>query len=360
MDVREINNKEVWEKFILECDEKTFLSSWNWGEFQKMMGNKIWRLGIYNKEQRTINNEQLISVALVIKVIAKRGTFLFLPHGPASAKATAGKPNIRYEILKRLLEELKKIAKEEKASFIRISPIWERNEENINLFKELGFREAPIHMHPEATWELNITPSEEELLIGMRKTTRYLIRLAQKNKEIEIIKSENLEDIEKFNSLYQATVDRHHFFPFSLNYLENEFLVFNKDNQISIFLGKYKDEIISSGIFVFWQNIAFYHHGASLLKYPKIPVSYLLLWEAIKEAKRRNCKLYNFWGIAPIISNLKFQISNLRHPWAGLTLFKMGFGGYKKEYVKTQDLVLNSKYWLTFLFEKLRKTKRGL
>jgi len=371
MKVREINNKDIWENFILDCDEKTFLSSWNWGEFNKMMGNKIWRLGIFE-------NNELFSVASVIKIAAKRGTFLFLPHGPVT-KYEIG--SMRHEVLKVLLEELKKIAQEEKASLIRISPIWERNEENIKVFKDLGFRDASIHMHPELTWELDITLPEDELLMNMRKTTRYLIRQAQKNKDIEISQSQKIDynpptsseapfrrvaggleshpalggwapDIEKFNDLYQETVDRHHFIPFSLEYLKNEFSAFNVDNKISIFFGKYKNEIISAGMFIFWQGIGFYHQGASSFKYSKIPVSYLLQWEAIKEAKNRGCKIYNFWGIAPTDSP--------RHPWAGLTLFKMGFGGYKKEYVKTQDLPLSLKYWLTYIFEKLRKQKRGL
>jgi len=192
----------------------------------------------------------------------------------------------------------------------------------------------------------------------MRKTTRYLIRQAQKNKDIEIIQSNQIDDVEIFNKLYQETVDRHHFVPFSFDYLKNEFSAFSKDNRVTIFLGKYKNEIVSSGIFIFWQNIGFYHHGASSLRYPKIPVSYLLQWEAIKEAKKRGCKIYNFWGIAPITSDLRPQNSD--HPWAGLTLFKMGFGGYKKEYVKTQDFPLSKKYWLNYIIEKLRKTKRGL
>jgi len=338
-----------------ECDEKTFLSSWNWGEFQKLMGNKIWRLGVFERDE-------LISVALIIRIVAKRGTFLFLPHVPSVASAKEGGPAVKYEILKTLLEELKKIAKAEKASFIRISPIWKRNEENIKVFKKLGFRDAPIHMHAEVTWELNISPSDEELLMGMRKTTRYLIRQAQKNKDIEIYQSpasakasagkQNLGDIEKFNNLYQETVDRQHFVPFSLDYLKNEFFAFQPDNQISIFFGKYKNEIIATGVFIFWSNFAFYHHGATSLKFPKIPVSYLLMWRGIQEAKRRGCQKFNFWGIAP--ENKK------NHPWAGLTLFKMGFGGSKKEYVKTQDLPLSKRYLLTFLFEKVRKTKRGL
>jgi len=340
MEVSEITNKDIWENFLLNCEEKTFLDSWNWGEFQKKMGNKIWRFGVFE-------NKLLFSVALVIKITARRGTFLFIPHGPVVKNGRE-----QFSTISTILEELKKITREEKASFIRIAPIWERNEENNKVFKDMGFKEASIHMHPELTWELDIKSPEEELLMNMRKTTRYLIRQAQKNKEIEIYQSQKLEDIEIFNKLYQEVADRHHFIPFPMDYLKNEFSVFNSDNQISIFLGKYKNEIISSGIFIFWQDIAFYHHGATSLKYPKIPVSYLLQWEAIREAKKRHCQTFNFWGIAPY--------ENPRHPWAGLTLFKMGFGGYKKEYLKTQDLPLSKKYWLTYLFEKLRKTKRGL
>jgi len=349
MEIKEITNKEIWENFLLECKEKTFLSSWNWGEFNKMMGNNIWRLGIYESEKLKAKSEKLIGVALVVKIVAKRGTFLFVPHGPNLKLKVKSE---KLKVLESLLAELKKIGKEEKVGFIRIAPTLERSEENIEIFGEIGFINAPIHMHPEVTWELDIKKPEEELLSKMRKTTRYLIRQAQKNSDIRIEQGLELRDIEKFNQLYQETVDRHHFVPFSLEYLKNEFLAFRDDNQVLIFLGKYKGDLISSGIFIFWQNIAFYHQGASSLRYPKIPVSYLLLWEAIREAKNRSCQKFNFWGIAP--ENLK------NHPWAGLTLFKIGFSGYKKEYVKTQDFPLSKKYWLTYIFEKLRKTKRGL
>ena len=366
MYILELNNKNIWENFLLECKEKTFLDSWNWGEFQKREGGKIWRFGIYD-------NEQLISVALVVKIKAKRGTFLFVPHGPNVNNQDTRNNN---QILETLTNKLKEIAKQEKAHFIRIAPIWERNEENIEFFKNFGFRNAPIHIHPEVTWELDIRPPEGELLMSMRKTTRYLIRQAQKNPDIEIVKTQNIEDLKKFNEIYQKTAQRHHFTPFSLDYLEKQFSSFLPDDQpirqrvrlrltrspqgcpectegqILIFLGKYKNEVVSSVVIVYWQNIGFYHHGASLSKYNKIPVSYLLQWEAIKEAKNRECQRYNFWGITPD--------DNKNHPWAGLSLFKKGFGGHRKDYVQTQDLPLSKIYYLTFIFEKMRKIKRGL
>jgi len=339
-EIKEIENKDEWERFLFNVEEKTFLQSWNWGEFQKAMGHKIWRFGLYK-------DDDLVAESLVIRIKAKRGTFLFVPHGPV----VLNKKDLE-SVLLSLMTELKKLARSQNCSFIRISPICERNNENIKIFEKIGFREAPIHMHPEVTWELDISPSEEELLAQMRKTTRYLIRQGLKNKDIQIYQSQKLQDIEVFNEIHQEVVKRHKFVPFSLNYFKKEFLCFRCDNQISIFFGKYRDEILASAIIVYWQGIGFYHHGASSLKYPKIPVSYLLQWEAIKEAKRRGCRLYNFWGIAP-------DNASRKHPWWGLTLFKKGFGGWRKEYVKTQDLVLDSRYWFNWIIEKLRKKKRG-
>jgi hypothetical protein len=84
MELREVINKDEWEGFLLSCAEKTFLQSWNWGDFNIKNGGKIWRLGIYNEGK-------LISVALIIKVLAKRGTFLFIPHGPVISESISGK-----------------------------------------------------------------------------------------------------------------------------------------------------------------------------------------------------------------------------------------------------------------------------
>ncbi len=364
--IKKIEKKEDWEMFLQKCEDKTFLHSWNWGEFQKKMGAKIWRLGVYD-------NNELLAVCFVVKIKAKRGTYLLVEHGPITKPKAKSQ---KLKLLKELLDYLRKIGIEEKAGFIRICPIWERNEENISIFRNLGFRQAPMHEHPEVSWVLPLNKTEDELLIDMRKTTRYLIRQALKNPDIEIKKSRNIEDVEIFYRLYQETVKREHFSPFSLNYLRNEFLAFSDDNQVNIFLGKYKNEVVSGAVIIFSQDSAFYHQGASLRKYAKIPVSYLLQWEAIKEAKDRGLKYYSFWGIADIDQNSKFKIftrssfakqnlwrarnSKFRgHPWKGLTLFKKGFGGRKEEYVKTQDFVISKKYYLNFIIERLRKIKRG-
>lgn len=337
LEIKEIQDKEFWENSLLNFKEKTFLNSWNWGEFNKLLGNKVWHLGVFQ-------DNKLEALALTIKIKAKRGTFLFVPHGPNILK------NESKDTIKELFKFLIKLAKVEKVDFIRIAPILERVPENIEIFKSLNFREAPLHIHPEATWELNIEAPLEKILGGMRKTTRYLIRKAEKDKSFRTFEKNDLKGLELFYKIYLETKERHKFVPFSFDYLKKEFLAFSNDNQISILLCAFNQEIVSGGIFIFWQERAYYHHGASSKKYLNLPTSYLLLWEAIKLAKQKNCKIFNFWGIAEDHSS--------SHPWRGLTFFKQGFGGEKKEYVKTQDFPLTFKYWLNYIVERVRKIKR--
>ena len=71
MEIRDIIDKNTWEDFLRSTEEKTFLQSWNWGEFNKKMGNKIWRMGLFE-------NEKLLAIALVSKIVARRGKFFLI------------------------------------------------------------------------------------------------------------------------------------------------------------------------------------------------------------------------------------------------------------------------------------------
>jgi len=345
MQIREITDKNIWEGFLQSCITKTFLQSWNWGEFNIKMGSKIWRLGVYN-------NEKLMAVTLVIKVLAKRGTFLFIPHGPIIDESLLLKD--KKAILELLIFQLKDTAKSENASFLRVSPLFFDNEENTNVFADVGFKPAPMHASAyEATWKLDIFPASIDLLHNMRKTTRYLIKKVSENPDVVIEKSVNQKDIEIYQKLTREVSKRQKFIPFSNEHIKNEFEIFNKDGEALFLFGKYKGEVVAGALIIFWGGVAFYHQAASLGKFSKLSIPYLLQWEAIKEAENRGCKVYDFWGFT---DPEKYS----KHPWAGPTLFKMGFGGYKEEYIKTQDYIISSGYWINYFIETMRKKMRGL
>lgn len=344
MNLKPITSKEEWEKFCSELAQEgqleTFLHSWNWGRLQEQLGSKIFRHGVYQ-------NNKLVAVSLAIKISARRGVFLHCPHGPLIAP-TADKK----ETLILLHKELTTVAAQENCHFIRISPILIKNADNQNIFQDLGFKNAPIHMHPELSWMMAINKPEDQLLQEMRKTTRYSIKKATKD-GVNIHTSRDPNDLDKFWQCYQDTVQRQNFTPFSKNYLAKEFATFNSDNQALFFLAEYENQIISAALIIIYQGSGFYHQGASIQKYAKIPASYLLQWEVIKELNKIGAQTYNFWGVSPE--------NQPKHPWAGLSLFKKGFGGYAREYLPTQDYIISPlRYYINFGIETIRKYKRGL
>jgi lipid II:glycine glycyltransferase (peptidoglycan interpeptide bridge formation enzyme) len=333
--VKEVSNKSEWEEFVLGLSPNTFLHSWSWGEMQKILGEKIIRFGVYD-------GEKLCGVALGITVSARRGHFLFCPHGPLAE-------NGKHELVISLLGALKEHAAKNNLLFLRVSPLEITNEENDSFYKKFGMRPAPMHVHAETMWILDIKLTEEELLKGMRKTTRNLVKRAERD-GVKIRISREKKDLETFEKLYTETADRENFVGFSRNFLDTEFEAFIVDNNVFFAFAEYQGDVISGALITAYGNTGFYHQGASTRKWPKIPGAYLLQWEIIRELKRLGKERYNFWGIAPA--------EDKNHPWAGLSLFKQGFGGYCENYVHAQDLPLRPAYWLTWLIEEIRRRKR--
>jgi lipid II:glycine glycyltransferase (peptidoglycan interpeptide bridge formation enzyme) len=268
-----------------------------------------------------------------------------VPHGPI-VKSEAYKTRV----IKELKTYLIGLGGGENAVFIRISPLFLKSEENFQIFRNLGFKDAPLHMmHPETTWILDISKDEETIMREMKKNHRNLIRRAEKD-GVTIEQGDSEEFLKIFYDIHLETVERHHFVPFSYEYIKAEIESFREDDRIKIFNARYEGKIISSAIIVFYGNEAFYHHGASSSEHAKVPSSYLALWEAIREAKRRGVGKFNFYGIVE---------DNPKHPWYGLSKFKKGFGGYEMNLVHCQDLPLDMRYKITYLVELIRKIKRG-
>ena len=94
---------------------------------------------------------------------------------------------------------------------------------------------------------------------------------------------------------------------------------------------------------------AVYHHGAS--DPSKIPAASAIQLAAIREAKKRGCARYNFWGIAPK--------EKKNHPWSGITAFKYGFGGTPESYVHAHDYPLSPAYAISYIIETVRRIRKG-
>lgn len=333
LSVLSVSSRTQWDEFLAAHCPGALFQSWLWGDVIAQPRTPVERLGLYD-------GPRLAGIMQLQKVAAKRGSFLHVRHGPVLATHSN-------EYWKEVVGALRKKAKEENVLFIRISPHIPDTAEHRKLLSSFGFSPAAIHaMDAEYCWILDITPPEEELLRGMRKTTRYEIKRAG-TLGVSVKVSTNPGDLGDFFNLYTHTFQRHGFVPHEG--IAEEFTVFSREGKSILLTGSYNGEITAAAIIVFHNNEAIYRHGASVPA--KVPVTYAIQWHAIQEAKRRGMKQYNFWGIAPE--------DKPEHPWKGITLFKTGFGGHAVQFVHAQDLPVSPLYVFPRTIETIRRMRKG-
>jgi len=280
---------------------KSFLQSDEWAEFQKRLGRNCF---------------DVQGIKVIEHKIALKKSFLYVPRVNIVGN------------FENFIKETRKIAKKENAVFLKLEPVgWQagyQKEIDENLLKKHGFKKSN-NIQPLQTIILDLTKTEGELLNAMHQKTRYNINLAQK-KGIEI-KIQDTRDkkqtyFEDFWKLMGKTSGRDGFKAYSKTYYQKMLEISGTE----LFVAEHQNKIIVANIVLFYKNTAIYLHGASNYEYRNLMAPYLLQWEQIKEAKRRGCDEYDFWGINEI-------------KWPGVTRFKRGFGGQEIAYPGAYDLV---------------------
>lgn len=337
---RAVENQAEWEAYVAKHPEANFLHAWLWGDYGQALKKKIYRVGLYD-------GDALLGVWLGTVEDARRGRFMTIAGGPL-LDSWSNKP-----LVDTAIDSIKQVGKQEKCVFVRVRPQLLETKENRTLFKQLGFMQAKMHLQAELTSQLDITRSEDELLQGFRKKTRYELKQATK-REIVVTSSTKPDDIKQFYDLQLQTAQRHGFVPFSLAYLQEEFRAFAQDGKATLYSAHTKGgELIAQAFIIFYGQEAAYHYGASTELGRTEPGAYLLQWEAIKEAKSRGMVRYNFWGVV--------GPEQTAHRFYGVSIFKRGFRGEDVSYLHAHDLVLNKLLYLpNWAIETVRKKRRRL
>lgn len=322
------NNREEWNKWQIQQKQAEFLQSSEWGQFQENTGKKVLRWRIYDDSNEVVGQMQGIENQLSVL-----GKYLYVP---------------RLKTTDYRLQNAIDFLKEQNYLFVRIEPL----EKISNIKYSILDIES---RQPKQTLILDLQQTEDQILSSMHAKTRYNIHLAEKN-NVEIREEKN---IDIFWNLNLETTARDKFKSHGKEYYE-KMLQFNLTYQLTAY---YKNKPIASNIFIKFGDTLTYLHGASSGDFRNLMAPYLLQWEGMKLGKRLECKFYDFWGIAPIVSesdnkphscfhNLCWQVD---HKWTGVTRFKAGFGGTVKEYPQACDIILKP-----FIYKLYKLAKKVL
>lgn len=330
---------------INQAEQKAFdavvghpLQSFEWGEFREKTGIKVIRRGFFDKE-KLISGFQLT----IHQIPHTPFTIGYLPKGELPTKE--------------ILEELKKIGREEMCIFIQLEPNVIRNqesgirnqgEENSKLDLPAGkagignwkLRPAAHPLFTKYNFVLDLTQSEEELLKNMHQKARYNIKVATKN-GVEVVEDNSDKAFEEYLKLTKETTERQKFFAHTESYHKLMWTALKGEknldkNKLSAHLmtAKYKGKFLTTWILFVFKDTLYYPYGASSSENREVMSSNLVMWEAIRYGRKLGLKKFDMWGAMG-------KDPDKKDPWYGFHSFKEKYGPEHVEYIGSYDLVIN-------------------
>jgi len=324
MEAKRVDDFAQFNEYVARHPHGSVLQTCNWGQLKESTGWSAYPIAVFDKGEIT-------AAALVLARPVTRLGFhlLYSPRGPLFSSRAA---------LHELVGAVRRLGREKRAFAWKMDPALPRGHRQWQeACQEYKLVEAAAGsqfggIQPKYVMALDITPSLQDLLNGMKSKTRYNIRYAAR-KGVKVTRSRERRDLYVFYALLQETAARDRFAVRDLSYFERMWDCIIDAGMGQLFLA-YQGELPLAGAIVFrLGRRAWYVYGASSSDHRNLQASHLLQWEMIKWAKAFGCTIYDFRGVA--------GEPDPDHPLYGLYRFKEGFGASLQEYVGEFDLILN-------------------
>jgi lipid II:glycine glycyltransferase (peptidoglycan interpeptide bridge formation enzyme) len=206
-----------------------------------------------------------------------------------------------------LQESLSSLCQEENCLFLQVETINYNKQDTTQKIRKYYKKFIPPH-----TAVIDLTRSSDDILAAMKQKGRYNIRLATKKGVVVEQVEKNPYSVDIFYKLMSETTSRDNFAGNTREYYE---IFLGSLDESQLFFAYFEGQVIAAGIFVFTSEIAFYYYGASANSQRNLMAPYLLQWTAIEHAKKRDCQIYDFLGVA--------SPGETNSPLSGVTDFKL-------------------------------------
>lgn len=230
-----------------------------------------------------------------------------------------------------------------KGIFWRFDPYFSGTD-MIRLKQSLSIKLKPAiqNYQPTDTLILDLRKENEILLSEMKRAGRRGINAGKKH-NVELVSVTGVEYshmttekqnelLDEFWRLNNETTGRNKFSGHEKTYYHN-FLT-KLSAYAVLFFVEHDGQKLATAISTFCGDKAIYYFGASTsdVGLRKLKTPYALQWHMINYARERGCSSYDFLGIAPE--------NEPNHAYAGITEFKLKFGGERHTYASGQEIAL--------------------
>ncbi|MDN5697127.1 MAG: peptidoglycan bridge formation glycyltransferase FemA/FemB family protein [Rubrobacter sp.] len=303
------------------------LQCFSWGEFKRDWGWEPLRLA-FQKDGEAAGTAQF----LLHNTLPVPGKLMYAPKGPWIDWDDP-------QAVRAFFDGVERIARENNVHTVKIEPEASRHEaEPRNTLERIGFHDARYDLNFADTIVMDISPSEEDLMLGMTgksgKTTRYNIRSAAR-KGVTIYQPQDFEwAFEKLWVWMQDLAENKDGFHLirPREYLHDAARRMWDAGHGRFFAASHEGETLAIAFFFDLGEKLWYMYSGSSEHKQNLSPNHLLQWEAIRWAKERGLTYYDMVSVPPPGQR------DESHPAYGVYKFKKGFGGEILEFIGCMDL----------------------
>lgn len=357
-----IVNGASWNTLIASFPDPHLLQTWEWAQVKSHFGWSplyvVWKnpgeagAVIRDLTAATLGGQTPFAAALVlqrnipIRTLSANLRVLYVPKGPLMQDW--GNSAHR----DRVFQDLKELGRKQGAIFLKIDPDirlgkgipgeegaqeFELGNQISNSLRHQGWVFSSEQVQFRNTLLVDLKPSEELLLAGMKQKTRYNVRLAMRKGVSVRIGTQ--DDLGLLYRMYAETSVRDGFVIRDESYyrfLWQTFMSGDRSPDISDgpralpLIAEVSGNPVAALVLFYFAKRAWYMFGMSREAHREKMPNHLLQWEAMRRAKLAGCTTYDLWG-APD----EFVQSD---PLWGVYRFKEGLGGVVVRHLGAWDL----------------------
>lgn len=345
LEFKEIEDNQVWDNYVFQMPEYSFLNSSARYEYNKKIGIETFRYAIFNGDIfRGVLTGNIGSSKLF-------GRFLEFKHSPLLI-------GFEEEEWKQVIKFAMQYTIDKKCFMFRFSPLVVENPRIEEIYKKYHFIKAPIHnVDALISQQIDLTKNIEDLKKDMSKTRRNLLNRLLENNDVSVKIHKDKSAFVPFEKFHDETVNFKGYVDKPTKLLMQELEIQQEKNMCYMVTAYYKGEPFS-----IWQNTVYgenmhlYQAGASTdFRLKNLIVTTLLYWKSLELGQSLGLKKYDlFGGVVPDM------YENKRHPWRGVSEFKRSLGGRKVTYMHSRDYPINKvKYFAYYIYSTLRTRLKG-
>jgi len=303
MKLIEIEDRDVWDKYVAESEWGHPLQLWGWGELKRENGWAPHRLALVDDDGSWLAVAQVLTwpIPRTGRVIA------YVPRGPLAEPGSEAA-----ETLLRLVTEW---ARPRRAIYVRVEPAW------LDARLPRGWRRSENGLQMSATYTIDLGKSEDELLEAMARKHRQYVRKAEREGvTVERVSADSLAEMYR---IYAETAARAKFGLHAVGYYQALLRELGEANYL--YYARVDGRVVAFLWLAAAGQTAYELYGGVDAAGQEAYANYLLKWVAMRELKAAGYKIYDFNG----------RLNE------GVSQFKVGFGPDKTDYVGTWDYPLN-------------------